>query len=82
MLDAHSKCIVTINVLWLFLTVPRVGLQYVIVVFPDHTHFFTESQPQNAELRRLIASLISFQIIQKHNHFNLKLSIFVGILKV
>ena len=32
------RCIVTINVLWLFLTVPWVGLQYVIVVFPDHTH--------------------------------------------
>ena len=25
-------------VLWLFLTVPWVGLQCVIVVFPDHTH--------------------------------------------
>ena len=34
------RCIVTINVLWLFLTVPRVGLQYVIVVFPDHTRLF------------------------------------------
>ena len=32
------RCIVTINVLWLILTVPWVGLQYVIVVFPDHTH--------------------------------------------
>ena len=31
-------CIVTINVLCLFLTVPWVGLQYVIVVFTDHTH--------------------------------------------
>ena len=31
-------CIVTINVLWLFLTVPWVGLQCVFVVFPDHTH--------------------------------------------
>ena len=30
-------CVVTINVLWLFLTVPWVGLQYVIVAFPDHT---------------------------------------------
>ena len=29
---------VTINVLWLFLTVRWVGLQCVIVVFPDHTH--------------------------------------------
>ena len=32
------RCIVTINVLWLFLMVPLVGLQCVIVVFPDHTH--------------------------------------------
>ena len=32
------RCIVTINVLWLFLKVPWVGLQYVIVVFLDHTH--------------------------------------------
>ena len=31
-------CNVTINVMWLFLTVPWVGLQCVIVVFPDHTH--------------------------------------------
>ena len=32
------RCIVTINVLWLFLTVPWAGLRYVIAVFPDHTH--------------------------------------------
>ena len=32
------RCIVTISGMWLFLTVPWVGLQYVIVVFPDHTH--------------------------------------------
>ena len=32
------RCVVTVNVLWLFLTVPWVGLQRVIVVFPDHTH--------------------------------------------
>ena len=32
------RCIVTINVLWFFLKVPWVGLQCVIVVFPDHTH--------------------------------------------
>ena len=31
-------CLVTVNVLKLFLTVPLVGLQFVIVVFPDHTH--------------------------------------------
>ena len=32
-------CLVTVNVLWLFLTVPWVGLQYVIVVCPNRTHF-------------------------------------------
>ena len=33
------RCIVTTNVLWLFLlTVPYVGMQCVIVAFPDHTH--------------------------------------------
>ena len=31
------RCIVTINVLWLFLTMPWVGLRYVILVFTDHT---------------------------------------------
>ena len=31
-------CIVTRNVLWLFFTVPWVGLQYVIVAFSYHTH--------------------------------------------
>ena len=32
-------CLVAVNVLWLFLTLPWVGLQFVIAVFPDHTHF-------------------------------------------
>ena len=30
-------CILIVSILWLFLVVPRVGLQCVIVVFPDHT---------------------------------------------
>ena len=32
------RCFVTVNVLWLFLTVLRDSLQCVIVIFPDHTH--------------------------------------------
>ena len=32
------RCIFTVNVLWLFLTVQWAGLQCVIVEFPDHTH--------------------------------------------
>ena len=31
-------CLVAIFVLWFFLAVPWVGMQCVIVVFPDHTH--------------------------------------------
>ena len=31
-------CLVTVNVLRLFFVVPWVGLRFVIVVFPDHTH--------------------------------------------
>ena len=31
--------LVAVNAMWLFLTVPWVGLQCVIVVFPDQTHF-------------------------------------------
>ena len=34
----YFGCLVTVYVLWLFLAVPWVGLQCVIVVFPDHTH--------------------------------------------
>ena len=32
------------NVLWLFLTVPRAGLQCVIVVFLDHTHLLFKDE--------------------------------------
>ena len=32
------RCRVTVNVWWPFLTVSWVGLQFVIVAFPDHTH--------------------------------------------
>ena len=31
-------CLVTVSILWFFLTVPWVGLRCVIVVYPDHTH--------------------------------------------
>ena len=31
--------------MWLFLTVPWVGLQCVIVIIPDHTHLHFEKSP-------------------------------------
>ena len=37
-LSLSSKCLVI--VVWLFLSVPWVGLKFVIVLFPDHTHLF------------------------------------------
>ena len=32
------ECLVSVNVLWLFLIASCVGLQFVIVVFSDHSH--------------------------------------------
>ena len=43
LLSLSYRGIVTMHVLWLFLTVPWIGLQYVIVVFPDHTHLLFDS---------------------------------------
>ena len=45
------RCIVTINVLWLFLTVPWVGLQCVIVVLCDHTHLLFENMFTKAVIK-------------------------------
>ena len=39
LLSLSSWCLMI--VVWLFSAVPWVCLQFVIVVFPDHTHFFT-----------------------------------------
>ena len=36
LLTLSSRCLVMVE--WLFLEVPRGCLQFVIVVFPDHTH--------------------------------------------
>ena len=50
---------------WLFLTVPWGCLRFVIVVFPDHTHYFSahiDSLHQNSQLsisNKCIFSLIS-----------------------
>ena len=39
LLCLSSWYVVIVIVLWLFLMVPCFGLQYVILVFPDHAHF-------------------------------------------
>ena len=44
LLSLSSWCLVI--VVWLFLAVPWVCLQFVIVVFPDHTHYFSDVDGQ------------------------------------
>ena len=39
--------LVTVNVLWLFLTVLWVSLQFMIVVFTDHTHLLFDDTDAN-----------------------------------
>ena len=39
LLNLSSWCLVMVE--WLFLAVPRGCLQFVIVVFPDHTHLLS-----------------------------------------
>ena len=39
----YYSCLVSVYVLWFFPTVPWIGIQCVIVVFPDHTHVLTLS---------------------------------------
>ena len=49
LLLSSYRCIVTIYVLWLFLALPWVGQQYVIVVFPNHTHLLFSMQPSQSK---------------------------------
>ena len=42
------------NVVWLFLTVPRVCLQFVIVVLPDHTHLLSMDVTLNTRILELV----------------------------
>ena len=37
------RCLVSVNVLWLFLMVTWLGLRCVIVVLPHHTHLLFEA---------------------------------------
>ena len=48
----------TVSVLWLFLTVRWAGIQYVIVVFPDHIHLFCFLSILKKFIRRIIFARI------------------------
>ena len=55
LLSLSSWCLMI--VVWLFFTVPWVCLQFVIVVFPDHTHYFSKLKacPTIVQLKETIA---------------------------
>ena len=55
----YYGCLGAVNVLCLFLTVPWVCLQCVIVVFPDHTHLLFYAQTVCFE--NLLSSLLSLE---------------------
>ena len=55
LLCLSSWCLVIVIVLWLFLTVPWVDLQCVIVVFSEHTHLLFST----VRVKPLFFSLIS-----------------------
>ena len=59
LLNLSSWCLVMVE--RLFLAVPRVCLQFVIVVFPDHTHLlFLESTSRGSYISLLQSAYVSF----------------------
>ena len=46
-------------VVWLFLSVPRICLQFVIVVFPDHTIFYNQARRLSHSIHAISHSLIT-----------------------
>ena len=58
------KCIVTIDVMWLFFTVPLGGLRCVIVTFPDYTHLlFVIKGWEKADLLALLYVMFSYVFV-------------------
>ena len=66
----------TVSVLWLFFRVPWVGLQFVIVLFPDHTDFLKvnchRSNFSICSLSWLVYIYDSCQPIDKHRCVSFK----------
>ena len=70
------RCIVTISVLLLFLTVTWVGLQCVIVVFPDHTEFsIYDTYNFLPYLLGLFVGLLPLWRLTMQGHYQLRITI-------
>ena len=76
LLNLSSQCLVMVE--RLFLAVPRGCLQFVIVVFPDHTHllFFIYSRVKNLSFLKKTPCLNTGekheQILVKLLHYSMK----------
>ena len=59
-------CLVTVNILWFFLRVPWVGLQCVIVVYPDYSYSvfdpLTQSRDQVCVKGRLFTCIVLYAL--------------------
>ena len=62
--EERTGCFVCLPGVSLFLTMPRVCLQFVIVVFPDHTHYILGQQKI---LNKSITKLHWFYIFMRMN---------------
>ena len=60
-----SQCLMI--VVWLFLTVPQVCLQFVIVVFPVHTHYFQSRTRDWPIWKAIVTSLTSTGLLFTDN---------------
>ena len=65
LLCLSSQCLMI--VVWLFLTVPRVCLQVVIVVFPVHTHYFQSRTRDWPIWKAVVTSLMSTGLLFADN---------------
>ena len=75
LLSLSSCCLVI--VVWLFYAVPRVCLQFVIVVFPDHTHnFFCSLRPCGHLLGNTPASNLGY--LASPGQFFMGAQLFIG----
>ena len=71
LLNLSSWCLVMVE--WLFLAVPCGCLRLVIVVFPDHTHYFWKTlliMTMNGALMLTVLYLFCFQTPQIEGGFN------------
>ena len=65
LLCLSSQCLMI--VVWLFLTVPRVCLQFVIVVFSVHTHYFQSRTRDWPIWKAIVTSLMSTGLLFADN---------------